>query len=45
MKEPEIRKYPVGNDNFVSLRQKGQLYVDKTELIRQMMQLSDWKIA
>ncbi len=36
------RKYPVGNDDFVSLRKNGELYVDKTELIWQMMQLSRW---
>ncbi len=42
MEEIWTRKYPVGNDDFVSLRKNGELYVDKTELIWQMMQLSRW---
>ncbi|MCQ2345005.1 MAG: ATP-binding protein [Paludibacteraceae bacterium] len=42
MEEVWTRKYPVGNDDFVSLRQNNELYIDKTELIWQMMQLSRW---
>lgn len=42
MEEMELRKYPVGNDDFVSLRKNNELYIDKTELIWQMMQLSRW---
>ncbi|MCQ2343489.1 MAG: ATP-binding protein [Paludibacteraceae bacterium] len=42
MEELWTRKYPVGNDDFVSLRKNNELYVDKTELIWQIMQLSRW---
>ena len=42
MEEMELRKYPVGNDDFVKIRRQGELYVDKTELIWRMMQLSRW---
>jgi len=37
-----VRKYPIGNDDFVSLRKAGEVYVDKTELIWQMIELSKW---
>ena len=42
MEEVWTRKYPVGNDDFVSLRKNNELYIDKTELIWQMIQLSRW---
>jgi len=42
MEQTLRRKYPVGNDDFVSLRKKGEVYVDKTKLIWEMIHLSDW---
>ena len=42
MEEIWTRQYPVGNDDFVKIRKQGQLYVDKTELIWRMINLSDW---
>ncbi len=42
MEELWTRKYPVGNDNFVKIRKQGELYVDKTELIWRMINLSEW---
>ena len=42
MEEIWTRKYPVGNDDFVKIRKQGQLYVDKTELIWRMINLSEW---
>ncbi|MBQ0008224.1 MAG: AAA family ATPase, partial [bacterium] len=42
MEELWTRKYPVGNDNFAKIRKQGQLYVDKTELIWRMINLSEW---
>ncbi len=42
MEEIWTRKYPVGNDDFVKIRKQGELYVDKTELIWRMINLSDW---
>ena len=35
-------RYPVGNDDFASLRRDGYLYVDKTETIWQMIGMSQW---
>lgn len=42
MEEHWTRKYPVGNDDFVKIRKQGELYVDKTELIWRMINLSEW---
>ena len=42
MEELWTRKYPVGNDNFAKIRKQGELYVDKTELIWRMINLSEW---
>ena len=42
MEEFLTRQYPVGNDDFVSLRENKELYVDKTELIWRMIQFSRW---
>ncbi|MCQ2329817.1 MAG: ATP-binding protein [Paludibacteraceae bacterium] len=42
MEEVWTRKYPVGNDDFAKIRKQGQLYVDKTELLWRMINLSEW---
>ncbi|MCQ2329196.1 MAG: ATP-binding protein [Paludibacteraceae bacterium] len=42
MEELWTRQYPVGNDDFVKIRKQGQLYVDKTELLWRMINLSEW---
>lgn len=42
MEELWTRQYPVGNDDFVKIRKQGQLYMDKTELLWRMINLSEW---
>lgn len=42
MKNEKLQSLPIGVQDFVKLREKGRIYVDKTERLQEMIESGDW---